>query len=270
MNLEIDKPLENPLLKELFARRREAGDGEELRPVMEKLLSELVLNARLLSVVRLSKQPEASGDGMAVLPDETDIGFPMLTTPDGRSFYPAFIDEEELNRWDLIREAGLQTIQLGFDEYAHMVLDKRKADGLVINPFSDNLSLDRNSLRELRERKELQMTGRARKEVEQDTVIELGEPDEYPEDMVEAICQYAGLEPAIRRLWLRMMEQSKEHSYLLVAELAEGAEPEPLFESMAAEAMPYLGEMFLDMLPVTDGFARKAVEGVSPFYRRKA
>ena len=168
MNVEINKPLENPRLKELFARRRAAEDGEALRPVMEKLLSEVVLNARFLSVVRLSSAPEAEESGRAV-------------------FYPVFIDREELGKWDPLPEEGLKTLALGFDEYAYMVLDKNEGDGLVINPFSDNLSLDRGSLRELRERKELRMEGHARKQVEEDAVVQLGEPDVYPEEMVEAI-----------------------------------------------------------------------------------
>lgn len=267
MNVEINKPLENPRLKELFARRRAAEDGEALRPVMEKLLSEVVLNARFLSVVRLSSAPEAEESGRAVLPAEADIGFPMLAAPDGRQFYPVFIDREELGKWDPLPEEGLKTLALGFDEYAYMVLDKNEGDGLVINPFSDNLSLDRGSLRELRERKELRMEGHARKQVEEDAVVQLGEPDVYPEEMVEAICQYAEADPAVKRLWLRMMEQNGELSYLLVADCA--GEPEPLFEMMAAAAAPYLGEMFIDMLSLSDRFAQRAIEGNSPFYRRK-
>ncbi len=267
MQLELNRPLENPRLKELFALRREAEDGEMLRPIMEKLLSELVMNASLLSMVRLS-QNSGTGEEACECSPETTIGFPMLTAPDGRQFYAAFIDEEELGEWNSLKESGLQTICLNFDEYAYMVLDQQQAEGLVINPFSDNLSLDRNGLRELRERKELQTTGHARKQVEKNAVVHLGDPEEYPEEMVEAICSYAEAEPGIRRLWLRMMEQNGELSYLLVAELS--GETEALFEQIAVAAAPYLGEMFIDMLPLSDGFAQRAIEGTSAFYRRKS
>lgn len=268
MHFDINKPLENPRLKKLFAMRREAAAGEELRPVMEKLLSEVVMNARFLSVVHLSQKPMNEETGEVALPPETTIGFPMLTTPEGKQFYPAFIDEEELHKWVSLGEEEPQTMLLSFDEYAYMVLDKNEAEGLVINPFSDNLSLDHNSLRELRERKELQMTGHAHKQVEQNAVVHLGEPDEYPEEMVEAICQYAEVEPAIRKLWLRMMEQNGEVSYLLIGDFT--GDIEPLFEQIAVAAAPYLGEMFIDMLPLTDSFAKRAVEGIPAFYRRKS
>lgn len=267
MQIECNKPLENPRLKELFALRRAAEDGEALRPIMEKLLSELVMNAELLSVIRLSQKPGIEEEASEI-PSEATIGFPMLAAPDGGQFYPAFIDEEELGKWDSLEESGLQTIRLSFDEYAYMVLDKQQAEGLVINPFSDNLSLDRGSLRELRERKELQTMGHACKQVEENAVVHLGEPDEYPEEMVEAICSYAEEEPDIRRLWLRMMEQHGEVSYLLVAELS--GEAEVLFENIAVAAAPHLGELFIDMLPLSDGFAQRAVEGVPAFYRRKS
>lgn len=267
MYFNLNEPLENPRLKALFAKRRAAADGEELRPIMEKLLSEVVMNARLLSVIQLPQEANIAEDGTAVLPPETAIGFPMLTAPGKRQFYPAFIDGEELRKWSLFSKTEPQTICLCFDDYATMILDKREADGLVINPFSDNLSLDYHGLRELRERKELQITGRARKQVEKDAVVRLGEPEEYPEEMVESICLYAEEEPAIRKLWLRMMEQHGEVSYLLVTDCS--GEPTPLFEKMAAAAAPYLGEMFIDMLSLDDPFAQKAVEGVPAFYRRK-
>lgn len=268
--VDVNRPLENPRLKELFARRRTAGSREEMARIMEELAEEIVMNGRFLSVVQFSREPEKREDGTAVFLEDTQMSVPMLSAGDGKHFYPAFIDWEELGRWrgleDFSKGEPPQTLILGFDDYAAMV-DRGDSDGVAINPFSDNLVLERETLARWRERKELRLAGHTERVVEKGTQVRLGEPAEYPHALVEAMAAYAKGERGIQRLWLRLMEQSGVFNWLVVVQF-EG-DKRRIFDGLGAAALPHLMGRYVDIVPASEAFGRDASKGVKPFYERR-
>jgi len=74
---------------------------------------------------RYSEELVPVGDGKVTLLQGTVIKFPMLTTQEGNSVYPAFTDWEELAKWSSITLPP-QTLILSFDDYVSMVLQKEK------------------------------------------------------------------------------------------------------------------------------------------------
>lgn len=267
--VDVSRPLENPRLKELFARRRTAGSREEMARIMEEVAEEIVMNAHFLSVVQFSVEPEGQEDGTAVLRKDTQMSVPMLSARDGKHFYPAFIDWEELGRWEGLKDflggERPRTLILSFDDYAAMVA-QGDADGVAIDPFSDNLVLERETLARWKERKELQLTGHTAHKVEQGERIRLGEPAEYPQALADALAACAEKEPGVRRLWLRLMEQSGVFNWLVVAQYQ--GDRKRIFDSLGAAALPHLMGKYLDIAPWEEDFGRRAVEGVKPFYER--
>lgn len=141
------------------------------------------------------------------------------------------------------------------------------ADGVAINPFGDSLVLDRQLLVHLKSQKDLYTRGVSQQVIPEETKVLLGEPREYPTRMVAAISDYLRQQPTARRAWLRLMVRDSEQSYLLVAEFS--GSRDALFDGMANAARPCLKGMYIDMVPYDDGFGKKAVEGVKPFYERR-
>lgn len=261
-------PLENPKLKELFKCKRLARSEAEYGEAMNLMAREIVMNARFLSVIRLSEEPEGQGDGTAVFRKDAAMGFPMLSTQEEKRFYPAFIDWEELGKWEAMRDAAPRTLIMGFDDYAAMVLDQSSGDGVVINPFGDSLVLDRETLAQWRGTKQLVQTGHTECKVEQDTAVRLGDPKEYPSELAGAVSAFAQRNKGILRLWLRLMEKGGELSYLIVVDFQ--GDRSDIFGGLAGAARPYLNGLYLDMVPYADNFGQQAVDGVEPFFQQKS
>ncbi|NCB62555.1 MAG: enhanced serine sensitivity protein SseB [Clostridia bacterium] len=262
MDIDVNKPLENPQLKELFAELGKVRSEEEYGMAMNLLANGIVHNARFLSVIRLDREPEENGDGTATFGEDTTIGFPMLATQDDKKFYPAFLDWEELGKWEAVCETTPRTLILGFDDYAAMVLDQGNGDGMVLDPFGQCLILDRETMEQWRS---VKGGGKTECRVEKETAVRLGEPKEPPTELMNAMsAQAAGME--VSALWLRLMEREGELSYLVVADFR--GERSTVFDALAGAARPYLHGTNLDMVPHSESFGRQAVDGVEPFYCR--
>lgn len=147
MKIDVNKPLENPVLKELFQKLKKAKEDDEYAQILNQLAEEIAMNAHFLSVVNLSEEPEEQSDGSFMLKENTEISFPMLTNQENQAFYPIFIDWEELYKWQDLKKENLRTAIFNFDDYLSMVFDNENSYGIVINPFSDNFLLDKENLK---------------------------------------------------------------------------------------------------------------------------
>lgn len=122
---EKNTPVTNPVLKEAISRLHKGEHEREHQIVTLHIL----LRAQLLAPVTIT-------------PGKTDtqIQFQLITTPDGRAFFPAFTDLEELKKG--FPGEAQQTVVLPFADYARMILRDKAAQGLVVNPFGDSLTLE--------------------------------------------------------------------------------------------------------------------------------
>lgn len=265
--MDINQPVTNPKIKELFVQRGKASNEQEYQMIMNQIAEELVMHAKLLSVITLSKQPIQKEDGSAVFEEDSTMQFPMLTTADEQSFYPVFIDWEELGKWEMLQNTTPNTLVLTFDDYVEMIKKQETVAGIVIDPFSDNLILTRAMLLQWSSQKEIKETGHTTYTAQKETVVHLGEPKEYPTEMIEAIISYAKKEPSIREAWLRLMEKDGELSYLIVVDF--DGDKAVIFDQLAKSAIPYLNNMYIDLIPYTDEFGMRAVQDVSSFYHKK-
>ena len=258
--VDINKPLENfrlnVLLKETKENQTETG--------MNMLFEEIVMNAHFLSVIFLSELPKPNEDGTATFQKNTTMQMPMLSSAGGKHFYPVFTDHAELAKWQKMEKPN--TLILTFDDYAAFLEKNEQAEGIVINPFSDNFVLNRKLMAHLKAQKDLRTKGVSRNKITKDTKVMVGEPKEYPTEMMEALQAHMKGVPAIERAWLRLMIKDNVQSFLVVVDFA--GNREEIFGQIAAVARPYLKNVYLDMIPYQDGFGKKAVENVEPFYQK--
>lgn len=261
--VDVNQPVFNPRLKGLLAAARVKRTQEYIKDITNLIFEEIATQAHFLSVVELSQEPVANEDGTAIFQKDSMMRMPMISTQDNKHFYPVFTDWGEIRKWTNC--PSNKTMILAFDDYAEMIVKDGKIEGIAINPFGANFILDRKTIEHIQTRKDIITKGVSKQKVAKDTQVTLGEPKDYPTEMVEAIKAYLNGEPAVRRVWLRLMYKSGEYSYLLVVDF-EG-DRNNVFGKIADAARPYLGDMYIDMVPFADDFGRRAVEGVEPFYQ---
>ncbi len=253
--IAVNKPLENPKLKELLKKMYEK-DSPELQ---NKILEEIIMNANFLSYVNLNESEKENNNNL--LNDGKNINFNMLSTDDNKIYFPAFTDLEELAKWGM--PSNMDTLILNFDNYVEMILENQNIHGLVINPFGDSYILSREWLKELKTMKEERLKVNEVR-IEANSKILLSEPKIYPTMMMEAIkgcCDNLG---NINKAWLLEMLTEKEKSWLLILDF-EG-DKNYVFSKISQAARNYLGNMYLDMLPYDDDFARNSVTNHKAFY----
>lgn len=261
--VDVNKPVVNPRLKGLLAERNHTT----IEGLTGYILKELAVNANFLSVIMLSEEPTGTGDGTAVFQKDSTMQFPMLTSADGHNFYPVFTDWAEIYKWE--NRPGERTMILTFDSYTPMVLEGT-ADGIVINPFSDNLVLDKKLMEHLRTQKDINTKGVSKQKVKKDTQVLLGEPKEYPTEMIAAVKDYLRMESNVRTAWLRLMVKPEEgeQSYLVVVDCT--GDEHDIFDNIARAARPHMNGMYVDMVSFRQDFGKKAAQGAEPFYSQDA
>lgn len=267
MEIDVNTPLENPKLKELFAEFRNAGGkaNDSTCGIMEAIAEEFVMNAYFLSVIEMSKEPEKTEGNHVTIPAGTHISYLMVGLNE-KTFFPIFIDWEELWKWEHLQGKHVKAQILSFDDYASLVLDG-DAEGVVINPFSDNYPIDRKMIARWKEMKELKLTGHTQHTVQENEKVLIGTPKDYPHKLVDAVAEYAKTDPRIKALWLQWLSRTSGDSYLIVVRFK--GERSSIFKGIGDAGSPYLDGKYLDMIPYNDDFGRRAIDGVKPFYRKE-
>lgn len=255
-NPPIDpKKLSNPQLVEAMKQLH-----QENTPLNQGKVLDMVLNhAAFLAPVMVAPIPDGPQKG------KNAIRFQLTTNKDGQAFFPAFTDWEELSKFS--KAADQKVVMLRFDNYAHMVLQDQRVAGLVINPMGLSLTLDRNNIDRLAKKKAELAQGYAQEQVEKDTQVMVGDPEEEPEELLDAVCAAAREREDIQRLWLRqMVRQDGAERYLIVVEHT--GEQAQVFQAIAQAAGPHFEKLPVDMIPYGTSFAEAATEDAMPFYVR--
>ena len=129
------RPITNPMLTGAMELMK-SSDTIEHR---EMFVGEM-LHAKFLSPVVIDPLPEADENGISKIAKDARIQLPMLTAPDGKHFFMAFTDLDELQKWN--KEGGQQIFGFDFADYVGMIRNaKDTCNGFVINPYSHNVVL---------------------------------------------------------------------------------------------------------------------------------
>ncbi len=127
MSKEQNIPVSNPELKRAMELMHKGNHSREEQMITLQLL----LKAQLLAPVSVT---QGKGD--------TQIHFQLLSTQDDRAFFPAFTDLEELKK--CFDKPDQQTLVLTFADYARMILKDKSAQGLVVDPLGNSLTLEQS------------------------------------------------------------------------------------------------------------------------------
>jgi len=194
-------------------------------------------------------------DGSVVLSSDSPISLVGISDSSGAHFLMAFTDRDEFSKWN--KGSYQQTIVYSFDDYkAALTSDDTPYQGVVLNPFGDNIVL----------RKEIFTGGNAPfQTAKRNESIMIGQPKDYPSHMVEKLKQYLRSMRLVDTAYLLWMVRGEEAGYLLV--LGTKASPQKLFPSIGELCKPYLNEKPLDMVLLNSTFGQSAIQDQKPFYR---
>jgi quinol monooxygenase YgiN len=255
--VDVNRPVENPsfvmAMNELLATPSPASEAaflEELR------------KAHFLAPVAITPQPQPADEtGKTTLQESTTIAFQMITNDAQQNFFLLFTDWEELRKWR--NEPHQQTLIVTFEDLSAMILhEKDTSSGLVLNPYGQNLLLEKDRIALL--------SGKAVARpytVKQETKVLLGEPKDYPHALVEAMKQHMKTVKEVKKAYLLLMVKDDEQSFLVVVDFR--GDRKRIFDGIGSVAVPLLGKgQFLDMVPAEDKLGQDAIRGKKPFYSR--
>lgn len=258
---DLSRPIYNGRIKGLM-RQASLATSDEL---MNLIYEEFAMNTRMIGVILLSEEPQADENGMARFKEGTTMQLPLLTAPDGSKFYPVFTDMQECEKWHEILEP--KTMLVNFDEIYSIIKGNPDTNGVVINPFGENMMVDEKLLDHLKERKQNLSQQVVKEHINADTKVSVADLAEFPVEMAKAITEVLEKEPTVKKGWLRLMKKEEEISYLFVVDM-EGAEvQQSLFEKVAKAAQPHLKGIGIGMITCQEELGKQAVENVAAFYQ---
>lgn len=265
------KPITNPELAEALKALHQENTPQN----QGKVLGLVVERAVFLTPAVVTPAPQQPGQADSARKQAT-IQFQLITTKDGRPFFPAFTDAEELRKF--AGQKPVQSVVLRFDDYVSLIQRNEKACGFVVNPLGLSLTLDRKTVEslaakkkevaQLRQQRQQQQAAYSQETIEKDAQVMVGDPDEVSQAMLDAVAQMAQGREDIRTLWLRQMIRPDGTPSLIIVVDHTGAQAE-VFEAVAEAARPHFGRLPVDMIPYGTSFAEAATEGVEPFFRRE-
>lgn len=187
---------------------------------------------------------------------DSKISFPVLENKDGKKYYPFFTDWNEYRKFDMNTQYTIMAA--GFKDMERFV---DKADGIVINPFGANIILNYDMLSTITD---------ASKELKKETSkISVGDPKEYPLQMVRKISESLWDKDYIKAAYLKLMLRNREESYLVALEGKLPEKPQSLYDEIAENALPDANNIPIDFIDYSSEFAKKVFRNSEPFYTAK-
>lgn len=252
--------VKNPELLQAIIKMQEDNSKENVDAMINA-----VMNAKLILPAKVMPTAQArTKNGQTIMGQATQVQFRLLENQNKEKYFGVFTDTDELYKWKGTQAA--QKVVTNFDSVAQMLMDP-KADicGFVINPFGKSVTFPKEMVVSLKQQRDYVKMNKQK--IEPGTKIQLGEPKEYPIDLMAALINHFSTEENVNAAYLRMMEQNGNKSYLIVVDFY--GNMEQTFEAIGRVAKPYLdSEIQISMIPYSMEFAQNAVNGIEPFYKK--
>jgi hypothetical protein len=264
---EISRPIFNPTLVCAANHFFQGLSTKRVTRDMEENMFKEIYHAKYLMPLDANKmniEKTNADNGECVVKENSIMQFPLITNSEDKSLYPFFTDWNEFRRFD--KEQKFSGNIVTFEDFKYFI---DKADGISINPYGVNITLTKDILMVI----ESVTNGSAQKVVikeqvtEKDTKVMLGEPAEYPQEMIDAICKYLKTNKNVNFAYLRLMIKDNEQSYLIIVDFS--GDKKEVFSGIANAGGPFSNGKFLDFVSLSSSFGKDAVEKVEPFYKKK-
>ena len=232
-------------------------ERDNIDPKLWQILFDEIFKGEYIIPVDSSKLVVDKKSGKELnISNDSRIGFPLLENKDGKKFYPFFTDWNEYRKFDMNTQYTIMAA--GFKDMEKFV---DKADGIVINPFGSNIILNYDMLSTITE---------ASKELKKETSrISVGDPKNYPLQMVRKISESLWDKEYIKAAYLKLMLKGRDESYLVALEGKLPERPEHLYDEISENALPDANNIPIDFIDYSSDFAKKVFKDAEPFYTAK-
>lgn len=248
--MDINKPITNPNLVNVIKEIKQGNKEGEL-------FWEEIFKAKFLCPIKMEIGKTTQKEKhQIVLEEETSVALLSIANERSEHFLMAFTDWDELKKWN--QDHNQQALILSYEDYQGIIIKNDSAyQGMVINPFGENIVLDRQIMSNTRKSEHIIQKGES---------VMIGIPKEYPTDMVNKLKEYFAKMQNVEKAYLLWLVRGKESSYLLV--LDSPISPQQLFPPIGQICQPYLKGKLLDMVLANSGLGKCAIEGQTPFFIR--
>lgn len=267
------KPVANPALNKAAKALREHNDPQNLNLVINELTRALLLAPMKIEVN--GEMPKPDADGKVQIPKDTKITFALLKSGDGKSFFPAFTNEEELRKWK--QNTGTQVLALRFDDFARMLAQNPAVEGFVVDPFGDNLRFPSKMVADIKRQRDAAIArakaGLQTPQIKPGDKITILEPSVYPDGLIAPVCTLLEQYPNVAAAYLQVMLVNETDRYYLL--VLDTPKDEALFAAVAQAARPYMTgaenaekKMSLNLTTSETPLGQQGMKGSEPFYLR--
>lgn len=268
--IKLDRELNNKTLNDLLAVRMEFGangnkDKEKLTDTLEKIVTEMVENAKFLVPVEIAVEPVKDADGGLCIPASANVTFVIFSLDEKQNYIPIFSDTETYNKWEDKAE-NVHAMTLDFPSLANLLEKSALDEGLVLNPFTDNMMINHDIALKWFEQFQIARNGSASHAIPASMADSAYNLSPYPFQLMNTLCEAARKTPAINAMWLRGINLNNEESYLLIVDFT--GDRQKAFSPLGEAARKFLGDKPLHIVPLDEGFGGRAAQGVSPIYTK--
>lgn len=253
--------IHNPALVAAIEKMQEDGS----KPNIDAMITEVV-KARFILPANVRQIPQAhTQNGKTVMGNSTQVQFRLLENNQTKQkFFGVFTDMDEMNKWNGV--AGSHKVVTDFDSLAGMVMDPQSnTEGFVINAFGKSVTFPKPMVISIKQQYDYMR--RKKNIIENGTQVRIGEPKDYPIDLMATLINHLSTEPQVNAAYLRMIEKDGKTGYFIVVDFI--GDMDSTFEGIADAAKPYIDdEDALTLMPITMEFARNAVKDIEPFYKK--
>lgn len=224
-----------------------------------------LLETQLLAPAQWDKDPVENEAGQLIFEPNTKFQLLIIEAADGRCYFPMFTDMQELEKWQL--DQSPQSLVMNFEQYMPFVeMSKDNVEGIVINPFSENVPFLTDRLIRLKQEKE--KSGLKETSIQQNDIFDLRNPVANVEALKEQLCAIAAEHENIQAVYLqeRLVKNQPSHWFVIVDMDQEDTK---IFQTMGQRCKPFARRKGIEFIFGSANVAQAVKEGVKPIYQRQ-
>lgn len=234
-------------------------------------LTEKLDNERLLERMHALREDKSTQNMLDVLteaagcrfivPVETrggNVSFQAVGDKKGRRFLVVFSDTDsfEINK----SREDQQAIIGSFEDITEAVVAPGLAlDGMLINPGAEEILFGRELIESIR------------KQMEQETSLKIGDPDEYPPKLLDMAVRFCEDQRGLRKMYARFFEEqgSGRKGWFFILDMdADNQMRQYIVDTFSRYIRPYVGQEELIAADIREPWAADAANGGKPIYEQ--
>ncbi len=202
--------------------------------------------------------------GAPVPGNKAQINFFQMNTKDGKSYFPAFTDNDTAATFRPGPNVPVARVVIPFKEYGRMFSDPNSTiEGLVLNPGIDNIIIPKKMIQLLCG---IPVAAGPAGMPAAPQKPSYAEPKSYPTRMMNAVYDYCAEHEEISRVWMKNKIVPPTVSYLLIVEA--DRQDQDILDAIKAVAEPLAKEVPVETAFYTEELEKEAIQGAFAAYDR--